>query len=465
MPNPAPPRPATAGAHRQRRHDVLPDHAFASDVPDEARASSDATDARALRRGTVVRRPRGERMLVAVLGFGGLLYLMRWSAGFLIPLAYGVVIAFALNPAVVRLQKRGLPRALGAALVLGALWTCGITTAVKLQDNVEAMVDTLPAASERMAAAVRELHSGDSGFLGRMQKALATLERAALSQPSAPRGNAARAPEAAPAGLGIGAALRDWLLAGSAGALVIASQTLLVSFLAFFLLTSGENLKRNLVRVAGRTLSHKKTTVRVLYGIAEQIQYALAILVVTNVLYGLGVWLAFALLGMNNAALWGLAAGVLHTIPYIGTVIVTAAGAIGGFMQEGTAVSALGPVAANWAISTLIGMLVTPWLQSRSSRIDPAVMFVGLMLFSWLWGVGGLLLAAPIVAIVKVVCDRVESLRPYGDLMDGRPWRRVVRRVLGRPVVAPSLAEATARGMAPEVVAPPDGPAAPMRHS
>ncbi|WP_085315200.1 AI-2E family transporter [Derxia lacustris] len=367
-------------------------------------------------------RPGAERVLLTTLGIAALLYLMRWAAGFLIPLAYGVVIAFALNPAVARLARQRIPRALGAALVLGTLWTAGIGAAVRLEDNVEAMIDTLPAAAERLAAAVRELHSGDSSLVGRVQKALSTLERAASPGPPAGRGNAAAPP--AGAGLGAGTALRDWLLAGSASVIALASQTLLVSFLAFFLLASGENLKRNLVRVAGRTLSHKKTTVRVLYGIAEQIQYALAILVVTNVLYGLGVWLAFWLLGIENAALWGLAAGVLHTIPYVGTVIVTVAGAIGGFMQTGTLIAALGPVAANWGISTLIGMLVTPWLQSRSSRIDPAVMFIGLMLWSWLWGVGGLLLAAPIVAIVKVVCDRVDSLRPLGDLMDGRPARR-----------------------------------------
>jgi len=365
----------------------------------------------------------------------------------------------------VRLARAGIPRAAGAALVLGALWTAGVVTTVRLEDNVEAMVEELPAASERIAAAVRELHRGDSGVLGRVQKAMATLERAA-SPPatgdggSGKAGNRTPAPNAAapaaPATSSFGTEMRDWLLAASSGVVSFASQTLLVTFLVFFLLASGENLKRNLVRVAGRTLSHKKTTVRVLYGIAEQIQYALAILVVTNVLYGLGIWLAFWLLGINNSALWGLAAGVLHTIPYIGTVIVMVAGAIGGFMQEGTVIAALGTVAANWGISTLIGMLVTPWLQSRSSRIDPAVMFIGLMLWSWLWGIGGLLLAAPIVAIIKVVCDHVVALKPYGDLMDGRPYRRVVRRVLGHTVSGTSVAAATARGMAPDVGGAPD---------
>ena len=62
-------------------------------------------------------------------------------------------------------------------------------------------------------------------------------------------------------------------------------------------------------------------------------------------------------------------------------------------------------------------MIFTTWLQGRFAGVNPAVLFIVLLFFGWLWGVAGLLLGAPLLAITKVICDRVEFLKPFGELL------------------------------------------------
>ena len=148
-----------------------------------------------------------------------------------------------------------------------------------------------------------------------------------------------------------------------------------------------------------------------------QIQRYLLATLGSNVLVALGTWLAFEALGMEQAGVWGVAAGVLHFIPYLGPVLFAIASGMAGYMQFGTALNAFAVAGASLLVAAAVGSILMTWLQGRLARVNAAVLFIALLFFGWLWGVWGLLLGAPLVAIAKVICDRVEALKPVGDLL------------------------------------------------
>ena len=145
-------------------------------------------------------------------------------------------------------------------------------------------------------------------------------------------------------------------------------------------------------------------------------RYLLAILA-SNALLALCTWLAFLWLGMEQAGAWGVAAGVLHFIPYLGPALIVIASGVAAFLQTGSLLFAFTVAAVSMAVAGVIGFAFMTWLQSRFARVNTAVLFIALLFFGWLWGVWGLLLGAPIVAIAKVVFDRVESLKSAGEML------------------------------------------------
>ena len=120
---------------------------------------------------------------------------------------------------------------------------------------------------------------------------------------------------------------------------------------------------------------------------------------------------------MEHAGVWGVVAGVLHFVPYLGTVLVAVAAGVAGFLQFGTLLPALAVAGVTMLLGSLIGLGFMTWLQGRFARVNAAVLFIALLFFGWLWGIAGLLLGAPLLAIAKVICDRVESLKPAGELL------------------------------------------------
>ena len=151
--------------------------------------------------------------------------------------------------------------------------------------------------------------------------------------------------------------------------------------------------------------------------INSQIQRYLLVQIAAATLVGIANWLAFRLLGLEHAAVWVIAAGVFNLIPYLGAVIVTAGTALVALFQFGTLSMALLVGGASLIITSLEGLSLTPWLVGRTSRMNPFVVFVGVLFWGWLWGVWGLLLGVPIIMIIKSVCDRVDDLKPVGELL------------------------------------------------
>ena len=139
--------------------------------------------------------------------------------------------------------------------------------------------------------------------------------------------------------------------------------------------------------------------------------------IAASALVGVATWLAFLWIGVEHAAIWGVAAGVFNTVPYVGPVLITGATTVVALLQFGTLEKAALVGAVALLITSVEGYLLTPWLTSRASRMNPVAVFVGVLFWAWLWGVWGLLLGVPIIMIVKAICDRVDDLKPIGELL------------------------------------------------
>ena len=110
-------------------------------------------------------------------------------------------------------------------------------------------------------------------------------------------------------------------------------------------------------------------------------------------------------------------AGLLDLVPYFGSVAMTSASTLVAFMQFGSVETAVLVGGVSLLIHLVEAFVVTPWLTSRANRMNPVVVFVGVLGCGWLWGVWGLLLGVPMLVAVKAVCDRVEDLKPVGEFL------------------------------------------------
>ena len=362
--------------------------------------------------------------MLAVLALVAALYLAR---GFFVPLLIGILASYALHPLVDGLAAWRLPRSIGAALVLAVLVGSFSWIGFSLSDDAMALIERLPEAARKLRRDLSVARSGSPTALQKMQETAHELQGAAAdagAQPEAAVKPATSAEPRARPSARIAAAvapestwLSDYTLAQSALLATVAAQTPIVLLLTYFLLASGQHFRRKLVQLVGPSLSRKKDAVRILEEIDVQVQRYLLGMLAANTLVGAATWIAFLALGMDQAGVWGVAAGVLHFVPYLGPALLALGSGVAAFLQDGSLLYAFTVAGVSLVVAGAIGFVFLTWLQSRFARVNPAVLFIALLFFGWMWGVWGLLLGAPLVAIVKVVFDRVESLKPAGELL------------------------------------------------
>ncbi|CAN5904320.1 AI-2E family transporter [soil metagenome] len=352
---------------------------------------------------------------LVVLAVLGTVFALQWAAAVFIPLMVSLLLTYALAPLVNRLERMKISRWIGAAVILFALGGGIAWTTYSLAGNALQLVDSLPLAAQKLRAQVRQGAAARTGTpLDSVQQAASQLERAAEENSAkvAGRTGATRVVIERPA-----FNVRDYMWTGTVGLLAAAGQLTLVVFLTFFALGSGNTFRRKLVKITGPSLEKKKITVHVLDDVSKQIERYLLVQIFTSVLVGLATGLSFWALGLSNAAVWGILAAVTNLIPYIGSVIVMGAAGLVAFLQFNSIQMALVIGGVSLLIHTLVGNLLLPFLTSRTSRMNPLAVFVGVIFWGWLWGVWGLLLGIPIMMVIKAICDRVEDLQPVGELL------------------------------------------------
>lgn len=354
-------------------------------------------------------RMRGNRSL-AVLASVAVILLLYFGGPFFIPLMVALLISFALTPLVDGLTRLLRFRVLAAAfVVLSVLGSMG-WAAYAWSDDALAIWDKVPGAAKSISKSLQKIAQKPSPIT-EVKKAAVDLEAAA--QGGKP------APAAAPPPPSTASQISMWQLVwtGGKGVAIAAGQIVVVTFLVFFMLASGNLFKKKIVILSGERLAQRKITVEVLDEIDLQIRRYLVVMLVSNVLVGLGTWFVFRMAGVEYAGLWGLIAAVLHTVPYFGSALVAVGSLVVAFVQFDDWSRAFIVAGSSVVVATIVGNIFSTWLASRQTRLNTTAAFVGLLFFGWIWGFWGLLLGIPILAIVKTVCDHNEDWKGVAELL------------------------------------------------
>ncbi|TMH27234.1 MAG: AI-2E family transporter, partial [Betaproteobacteria bacterium] len=301
------------------------------------------------------------------------LFLLRSAAAFFIPLLLSLALSYALSPAVRRLSTWGVPRWLAALLVIlvvvsliaGAIWRVGNDAGDVLQQ--------LPDAVQRLRVAIANAGIDHGGALEHVQRAATELEK--LADAATPPANKAKASLAAPAAIDV----RSMLLIGTGSVVVALGQLASGLFLAFFLLSAGKMFRRKFIQVVGPSTARRKTALRVLERVDQINQRYFVVIFLTNLCIGVGIGIGFYAMGLERPAVWGIAAAILHTIPYLGTAIIAGAAALTAFGQFGTAGAAFLAAGIALSVGGVFGVVLQPWFLGRAARMNAAAVFVSLL--------------------------------------------------------------------------------------
>jgi predicted PurR-regulated permease PerM len=334
---------------------------------------------------------------------------LRLARGFIVPLVLGVLIAYALDPIVRALGRLGIRRWIAAAALVATLVISLAGIGYALGNTVTAAINQLPKATGRLR---QELHSmsGNAGVLSALGRAADDLD-AAVSEAAGVRTAASGSTPT------FVLRVRQALVLQSMTLLGMTSTAFLLVLFVYFILASDDLFKRKMVALAGTSLSSRRETARIIDDVNQSIERFLSVGVAMNVLVAVCTWGAFHWLGLANAGAWGIMAGLLNMIPFLGSSVAAVIFFLAALLQFDSVGAALVVAGVFVAITSIESMLLTPWLLGRTGEMNNVAMFGGLLFWGWLWGPWGMALSFPIMTVIKTVADRVPPFRPVGEML------------------------------------------------
>ncbi|GAB5477639.1 MAG: AI-2E family transporter [Marinobacter nauticus] len=342
------------------------------------------------------------------------LYFIDWAQPVLLPLVVAVLISYALDPLVATLDRIHIPRPLGAALVLCALIAILAAASVPLKQEAMAMLDKIPQAIKELQREDASASEDEESIMEKAQIAAKQIEETAEKSQEGPAVQAGVTPVRL---VDEPMDVRDYVIRNSPATLVLISQMFSVLLLVFFLLSVGKLYRRKIVRISGPSFRRMRKAARIMNELHHQVRRFLFVMVISALFVGILTWLAFLLLGVEQAALWGVVAGIASGVPYLGPFLVLVGSGVAAFLQFGELNTAVIVALTSLVITSIQGNLLMPWLTSYVSSLNAVAIFIGLLFWGWLWGPVGLIVATPILMIAKSVCDHVVNFRHVGELL------------------------------------------------
>jgi predicted PurR-regulated permease PerM len=211
--------------------------------------------------------------------------------------------------------------------------------------------------------------------------------------------------------------LRDYLKDTGLGFVGAGAEFLVIALLAFLMLVTGDLFKHKFFRLAGPSLAEKKLTLEVIKTIDRQIEQYLVARLLISLMVAVATGSALWYVGLDYAPVWGVIAGVLNVVPYIGPTIACAAITAAALLQFGALEPTLTAAGASVVIAAIEGNLISPWITSRAGELNTVAVFVSILFWGWAWDVWGLVLAVPIAVALKAAADHIEPLQPVGELL------------------------------------------------
>ena len=332
-------------------------------------------------------------LLIAV---GGVLYLARVV---FIPLAFAFMLSFLLGPLVTGLERLRMPRALGAALVVMALLGGVGFGALELAEPAADWIGRSPAVLQTLERKVRPWRRPVKDV---SQLAERVERMAKVDAKNGPQEVTLQPPSMLSTAL-------DTVWALGAGAIV-------VLFALYFMLLSGDVLMGRVIAWVP-DLRSQRHTADVLDSIQRGMSRYLGTVVCINLAVGSAVGTGMFFLHMPNAVLWGALAAVVNFVPYVGPlagILTVGAVALVTFDKPG---AALAPPLFYLVLASVEGNLITPLILGRTTELDPLVIFIWLLFWGWLWGVPGVIVAVPLLMLIKLTCEKSRVLAPIAALL------------------------------------------------
>lgn len=367
-----------------------------------------------------------QRALLAI----ALVFLLKEGQPLLAPMVIAVLLTFVLSPLVRWLRRRGVPEVAGAALVVAALLASVVPLAATLAEPAAQWWQRAPETAARVLHQIDRLRAAVPG-LGPPPALHAALPVATSTGPAArtravqvaapasdPRA-AAPAPDPIKDRLASeGVTLTGVVLGRGVSFAISASATLI---LLYFLLASEHWLLLRTVAAVPRRRARALLVGGVRAAQREIARFMLSLGLV-NLCVGLVMGLLLRGLGLPNPLLWAVVCGVLNCIPYIGPLIISALLLAAGVLVFDAPGAMLAPALAFAAVHAVEANLVSPWVVGRQLQLSPLAIFLSVMVWGWLWGVAGAVIAVPMLIAIRSACRRRRSLRQVCHYLDGN-WR------------------------------------------
>jgi len=336
-----------------------------------------------------------------VIFLGGLFVLALLATAYVaseitLPLVFAIILKLLLQPAMRILERLRVPRILAALLLILALFgtIVGLGTAISGPAGTWAakLPEGIPRLQERLSFMREPINT--------VQQFLQQVENFG----GAPTAAATRGPT-----------LLTTLFTGTRN---FASGLFTTVLFLFFLLLSGDIFLQRLVEIMPR-FSGKRQVVEISQQIESDISAYLVTITIMNAAVGIAMGLATWLTGVGDPILWGTVAFLLNYVPILGTALGMLIFLLAGLLTIDTLWLALLPAALYLGFHLVEGQTVTPMILARRFTLNPVLVIISLVFWFWMWGIPGAILSVPMLAIAKIICDRVRPLAAFGHFLEG----------------------------------------------
>ncbi|GGA29099.1 AI-2E family transporter [Neptunicoccus cionae] len=351
-----------------------------------------------------MRQPQTDQQRITNRMLGVILMLMCFAALYVakdlvLPLVLGVMLALTLSPFVRAIGRLGVPVPVAAILATFGMAALAITGVALLGGTVTSWFDDIPRITEEVKYKLRDLShtlqavKDASEQVGNVTSGGATeeTEKVVVQQPG--------------------------LLTAAVSSLAEFSTSLVVGLiLALFLLSSGNMYYLKIVEALPRR-SDKKRALRILHDIERRMSYYLLAITTINAGLGVSVGVAMYLVGVPYPLVWGLAAFALNFLPYLGGALGTLGVAAFSLVTFESLTYAMVAPLVYFTLTSLEAQFITPVLLGIRMKMNTVAVFVSVIFWAWLWGIPGALIAVPILAVIKTICDHIEGLSTFGNFL------------------------------------------------
>lgn len=352
-------------------------------------------------------RPRDAPSRTGPIALSGLLLIavltvLHLARDVVLPVVAALILSLLFLPAVRGMKALRIPAPLGAAIVVLGLVAAFVAGAYNLAEPARNWLDKAPQGLREVGVKLRY-------FIGQVSEvSKATAEVRDLTEDLAGQDGAARQEVTVN-----GPSLADGLLEGARAFSLSVASTLL---LLYFLLASGDMFLRKTIAVTPR-LADKKRAVDIAQQVETAVSRYLFAVTLINIAVGGAVAVALSLMGVPNPLLWGVMVTVLNFIPYLGEIVILIALTVVGLLTFDDPWRGLAVPGIFAALSVVERYFVTPTVVGRHLSLNPVVIVLSVLFWGAMWGVPGALLAVPILVTLKVLCDRIERLKVFGEFL------------------------------------------------